>query len=165
MTNTSRRTHHPTGSTVNNPHPPDTRLDGPIHQWFSLSYSNYLVLPRTLMQSMPGDWQARAVALLDELNEAFAGYERSPGYIVQPARESEYSDLTDAAMRAVGVTSSADEPDYPKDSPLVYWDADGNEHDPADRVMVPIGEDPIPDYNRGRTYLPPRAHPARDKGR
>lgn len=34
--------------------------NGPIHGFFGLSYSNYLVLPRTLMQSMPVAWQERA---------------------------------------------------------------------------------------------------------
>ncbi|EFC79182.1 hypothetical protein FrEUN1fDRAFT_7713, partial [Parafrankia sp. EUN1f] len=28
-----------------------------IHTWFGLSYSNYLVLPRSLLQSMPDRWQ------------------------------------------------------------------------------------------------------------
>lgn len=38
-----------------------------IQDWFSLSYSSFLVLPRTVLQSMPDDWQAKFVALLDEL--------------------------------------------------------------------------------------------------
>lgn len=41
-----------------------------IHVWFELTYANYLVLPRSILQSMPGDWQKRFVACLTELQEA-----------------------------------------------------------------------------------------------
>lgn len=44
----------------------------PVHAWFDLTYANYLVLPRTLMQSMPQEWQSRIVACLRELQEASA---------------------------------------------------------------------------------------------
>ena len=40
-----------------------------VHTWFGLSYANYLVLPRTILQSTPPDWQRRFVKLLDELQE------------------------------------------------------------------------------------------------
>jgi hypothetical protein len=42
----------------------------PIHTWFELTYSNYLVLHRSIMQSMPVEWQRRFVACLDEMREA-----------------------------------------------------------------------------------------------
>ena len=42
-----------------------------IHHWFGLSYSAYLVLPRSLIQSMPEDWQKRMVACLREAGDAF----------------------------------------------------------------------------------------------
>lgn len=54
-----------------------------VHRWFSLSYSNYLVLPRTLMQSMPAEWQERAVGLLEEFRDAFAHVPQAEGYHVQ----------------------------------------------------------------------------------
>jgi hypothetical protein len=41
----------------------------PIHHWFELTYSNYLVLPRSILQSMPQDWQARFVRCLEELRD------------------------------------------------------------------------------------------------
>lgn len=47
------------------------RLDGPMHSWFSLSYSSFLVLPRSLIQEMPTDWQKQMVQLLEEMNERF----------------------------------------------------------------------------------------------
>ena len=43
----------------------------PIHTWFELSYSNYLVVPRTLLQSMPVEWQRRFVQCLEEARERY----------------------------------------------------------------------------------------------
>jgi hypothetical protein len=42
----------------------------PVHGWFSLTYSSYLVLHRSVMQAMPVEWQRRMVALLNEMEEA-----------------------------------------------------------------------------------------------
>jgi hypothetical protein len=42
-----------------------------IHQYFGLSYSSYLVLSRTLLQSMPEEWQIKFVEMMGELNESF----------------------------------------------------------------------------------------------
>jgi hypothetical protein len=41
----------------------------PVHDWFGLTYASYLVLPRSVMQSMPVEWQRRMVALLEEADE------------------------------------------------------------------------------------------------
>ena len=40
-----------------------------IHAWFELTYANYLVLPRSVLQSMPKEWQIKFVELLDQLEE------------------------------------------------------------------------------------------------
>lgn len=78
-----------------------------IHGWFELTYANYLVLERTLLQSMPGDWQRRMVECLEELRIHFEGLPKSPMFHVQ-AR-----DLDGRFMR-----------------------------------------DPVPHYNRGRSFVP-----------
>lgn len=44
-----------------------------VHAWFELSYSSYLVLPRSLMQEMPAAWQHAMVALLERMREEFPG--------------------------------------------------------------------------------------------
>lgn len=44
-----------------------------IHGWFELSYSSYLVLPRSLMQFMPAAWQHQMVELLERMHEEFPG--------------------------------------------------------------------------------------------
>lgn len=58
----------------------------PIHLMFGLTYSNYLVLHRTLMQSMPVDWQRRFVRVHLELERAFDHLEGMPSYYVVTPR-------------------------------------------------------------------------------
>jgi hypothetical protein len=41
-----------------------------IHSYFGLTYANYLVLHRTVLQCMPASWQREFVALLQEAREA-----------------------------------------------------------------------------------------------
>jgi hypothetical protein len=43
--------------------------DKAIHEWFELSYANYLVIPRSIFQSMPNEWQTKFVKLLNEIEE------------------------------------------------------------------------------------------------
>jgi hypothetical protein len=78
-----------------------------VHTWFGLSYASYLTINRSLLQSMPDEWQDRFVRCLTELQRHF-------GY--------------------------PDEPIY-----TVYC---------RDRLGRFI-KDPIPHYNRGRTFVPP----------
>ena len=54
-----------------------------IHEYFNLTYANYLVLPRTILQSMPDEWQEQFVDLLNQIPELF-GVEWEPkgGYRV-----------------------------------------------------------------------------------
>jgi hypothetical protein len=40
-----------------------------IHHWFELTYAQYLTIPRSILQSMPDEWQSKFVALLEELDE------------------------------------------------------------------------------------------------
>lgn len=62
-----------------------------IHMFFGLSYANMLVLPRSILQSMPLEWQYKFTALILELNQTFEGspdYEPPAGYRVQPTDAS-----------------------------------------------------------------------------
>ena len=45
--------------------------DSPIHVWFELSYSQYLTVPRLVMESMPLEWQEKMAGLLREMDETF----------------------------------------------------------------------------------------------
>ena len=49
--------------------PPIIDLHEAVHNWFELSYAQYLTIPRSVLQSMPPEWQARFVQCLDELDE------------------------------------------------------------------------------------------------
>lgn len=40
-----------------------------IHDWFGLTYASYLVLPRSVLQSMPAGWQEEFVGLLRRLED------------------------------------------------------------------------------------------------
>jgi hypothetical protein len=125
-----------------------------IHTWFSLTYANYLVLPRSVLQSMPEDWQHRFTALLEEMDTAF-GHLDWPAYDVRALKRpaqviTPYIDCEDCTN---GLT--ADEEDCPT------CKGDGDIEDPeGSRYETPeeVGfrDDPIPHYNRGRTKLEPR---------
>ena len=45
-------------------------MDEPVHYWFELSYAQYLTIPRSVLQSMPVEWQQRFVKCLEDLDEA-----------------------------------------------------------------------------------------------
>ena len=50
---------------------PLTEFSQPIHDWFELTYAQYLTVPRSIMEAMPVEWQAQMAALLDELDDTF----------------------------------------------------------------------------------------------
>jgi hypothetical protein len=145
--------------------------DGPIQDWFELSYTNYQVIPRTLMQSMPIEWQERMVACLEELGAAYQHLEHAQVYKVEAATEDIVGEMTKAELEQAGITEDwyggKEPPAGAGETELAEWqaeheqpeptysDADGNELDPSSRVLIPVA-DPVPHYNRGRTYLEPR---------
>lgn len=54
-----------------------------IHEYFELTYANYLVLPRTVLQSMPDKWQEQFVNLLRQIPELLSSdWEPEGGYRV-----------------------------------------------------------------------------------
>lgn len=91
---------------------PERPQSDAVHTMFSLSYANYLVLNRSLLQSMPDEWQEQFVALIDALDDAYRDLDKPDSYMVRARRGGQF------------VT------------------------------------DPVPHYNRGRTFVPPSA-PAR----
>jgi len=54
--------------------------DEPIHMWFGLTYASYFVMPRSVLQAMPLQWQRRFVLLMQEAEDA--GVEVSARYAV-----------------------------------------------------------------------------------
>jgi hypothetical protein len=151
------------------PATPSRATDCPIHEWFGLTYSNYLVLNRTLLQSMTPDWQQRMVTCLEELSDAFAHIEQPEAYAVQAGEQDLVNELTEAEMEQLGITCQEydDEPPAGLDGEALdawqdehripeplYHDRDGDEIDGDSYVIVPTW-DPVPHYNRGRTYIQP----------
>ena len=42
-----------------------------VHCWFGDTYAQYLTIPRSVLQAMPLEWQARIVRCLEELDGTF----------------------------------------------------------------------------------------------
>lgn len=126
-----------------------------VHGWFELTYSNFLVLHRSLMQSMPADWQHRMVTCLDEIRQAFDHLEH-PSFKVLTGKWCYLSDLSDSDMERLGVTTGCDEDADPNHecSPgqCDYFQGDEELDEHTACVFVP-GRDPIPHYSRGRTHV------------
>ena len=142
-----------------------------IHRRFGLTYANYLVLHRTFLQSMPDEWQNRFVAVLDELDAAFAHVDKPEGFKVEAATEHEVCDLDDEQLAQLGITKDwyrgetppeglspedlAEWRDVHEDPNGPVYSRDGEEVDGGELVMLPA-VDPVPHYNRGRARVEPR---------
>lgn len=131
-----------------------------IHLWFSLTYANYLIVPRSVLQSMPDEWQARFVGLLREMEEAF-GHLDWPSYDVRAlAREREHIHVSEDCERCDG--EGRTDADVESDVGCPRCKGSGVDPDGAEDIRyetaeeVGIRDDPIPHYNRGRTRLEPR---------
>lgn len=129
-----------------------------IHTWFGLSGANYFVAPRTLLQSMPAEWQHRAVALFRELHEAYAHVPQADGYRVEAAEWVEASELTEAQRTATSIRVQLPPAGEP-DGETEYYDNRGVLLQCWELVPVPV-EDPVPHYDRGRAYIAPGPPPA-----
>lgn len=58
-------------------------MDHPVHGWFELGYAQYLTIPRSILQSMPIEWQGRFVKCLEELDDTFNWRPREGRYWVK----------------------------------------------------------------------------------
>lgn len=128
--------------------------DGPIHEYFELTYADHLVKNRTLLQSMPTEWQEQFVALLRQLDEAFDHVEKPKGYQVVAGRWMQLDDMTEPELHAAGIELSGEEPDEgPNEDTLYHREHDGAELEGRDYGFVP-GRNPIPHYRHA--YIGPR---------
>lgn len=70
----------------------------PIHEWFGLTYSSYLVLPRIFLQEMDKEWQVKFVKLLKELENEFN--DPYDNYLVKPRINNKFvKDITNNYRR------------------------------------------------------------------
>ena len=118
---------------------PWDRKQGPVHQYFGLSYSSNLVLPRVLMQSMPLEWQERLIACLRDFDTAFEGVDRPDEYKVEAVQWSAPEDLSADELRVYGVQVIHNE-----DNTQYFYDCD--EIEPWQRVIPVPARDPLPHY-------------------
>lgn len=61
----------------------NTIYESPMWDWFDLSYSSYLVLPRTLLCGMSVAWQTDMVRLLNEMREVYNCSQIEDDYFVK----------------------------------------------------------------------------------
>ena len=110
---------------------------------------DFLVVPRSLAQSMPLRWQQVFVGLLADLHDAYADLSW-PDYEVVPSRWELLVDLDEEQLAAAGFHA-----DLGPDGELEYRDAAENLlPDPErHRVLAPV-DDPLPPVSAGR--VPPR---------
>jgi hypothetical protein len=121
------------------------RTSGPVHAYFDLTYANYLVLHRTLLQSMPLEWQQRFTDLLEDLDAAYLHLDTPAAYEVKAVRDTYVGDLTPGELALLGITRGDDDSSY-------YYDSTGRELSGHDHTGVPV-PDPVPHYRHA--YLPP----------
>jgi len=46
-------------------------MESPIHEFFGLSYANYFVMQRRLLEEMPYEWQKQFVDLVNQIGDTF----------------------------------------------------------------------------------------------
>lgn len=126
-----------------------------IHKHFGLSYANYLVIPRTFLQSMTPEWQAQFVALLKVMEEAFKHVSQADVYDVTAGKEDLLRDMTESQLFAAGVEVSGDD-DLGHGPDTKYHRISDGEGLDGDSYGFRPGKDPVPHYNRGRTRVEPR---------
>lgn len=58
-------------------------FNGSMWRWFGLSYSSYLVIPRTLLCGLPEELQDEFVALLEKVSDVYDYSEIRDNYTVR----------------------------------------------------------------------------------
>ncbi len=101
--------------------------------------SGYVVLPRSLVESMPLPWQQQLTNLLSELQQTY-GHLPWPVYRVVPSRAERLADLDEEQLTEVGCLVEID-----TDGELRYRDREGRviENPEQHQVLVSC-VDPIP---------------------
>lgn len=114
---------------------------------------DYLVIPRSIAQSMPLRWQQVFTGLLADLHDAY-GHLQWPEYRVVPSRWELLSDLDEDQLADAGFLA-----DLGPDGELVYRDAaDQVVADPGRHRVLAAVDDPLPPVSAGR--VEPRPAPS-----
>jgi hypothetical protein len=124
-----------------------------VPTWFSLSYSNFLVMHRVELEHMPEEWQHRFVQMLREVEAAYEHLDHPEGYEVYPAKWVMVEDLSEAEAEAAQITVV-----YGENSTR-YFNSRGDEMEGYQRVPIRV-PDPIPHYRHG--HVEPRLEGEQD---
>ena len=105
----------------------------------------YLVVPRSLAQSMPLRWQQLFVGMLADLHDAYGDLDW-PEYRVVPSRWERLVDLDEEQLAGAGYVA-----ELGPDGELEYRDAEDRPVDEPEtlQVLAPVA-DPLPDLVDGR---------------
>lgn len=138
------------------PEPPVPASTTPVQDYLDRpapgATQDYLVVPRSLAQSMPLRWQQVFVGLLADLHDAY-GHLPWPDYNVVPSRWELLVDLDEEQLAAAGFHA-----DLGPDGELEYRDAaEELVADPErQQVLAPV-HDPLPPVSAGRVEPRPAA--------
>lgn len=136
------------------PHAPASTT--PVHDYLSRSApgagENYVVVPRSLAQSMPLRWQQLFVGLLADLHDAY-GHLSWPDYRVVPCRWERLVDLDEEQLAGAGYVA-----ELGPEGELEYRDAEDQPVPDPDtlQVLAPV-RDPLPAPSAGRVEPRPAA--------
>jgi hypothetical protein len=116
---------------------------------------NYVVLPKSLVETMPLPWQNALHQVLAEFHQAFAHLEW-PEYRVVPSRKEKLVNLDEEQLAEVGYLVEID-----VDGELVYRERSGRRIDNPEETEVLVSVlDPIPGaYDNANQDTPPRGFP------
>ena len=117
---------------------------------------NYVVLPKSLVETMPLPWQNALWQILTEFHQAYAHLEW-PEYRVVPSRKEKLVNLDEEQLAEVGYLVEID-----VDGELVYRERTGRRIDNPEETEVLVSVmDPIPgEYRNANQDTPPRGFPA-----
>ena len=87
-------------------------LKEPIHEFFGLSYANYLTIPRCVLQSMPIEWQERFCEMLNEINECIEWGHEDCDYKVLLVKQEDYDDEFEFTVHRNGKEEFPHDDDY-----------------------------------------------------
>lgn len=102
--------------------------------------AEYVVLPRSLLATMPVTWQQQLADILDELHDATREASWPAAYRVTALRRVRLTDLQETELRRIGVQA-----DYDDDGQLVYRHARSSQPitSPERRLVLAPTTDPL----------------------
>ncbi|MPZ83973.1 MAG: hypothetical protein GEV28_27715 [Actinophytocola sp.] len=139
---------------------PRRPASSPVHDYLNAPHpgvpEGYVVLPRSLVESMPLPWQQAMAQILAEFHQAY-GHLNWPEYRVVPSRRERLVNLDEEQLAEVGYLVEID-----VDGELVYRERSGRRIDNPEETEVLVScLDPIPgQFRNANQDTPPRGFPA-----